>query len=358
VGALACDDSGRLYAGGRFSHAGGTTSRNIARWNGVTWEPLGKGVNGAVYGLAHDKRGTLFAHGAFDSAGDFAVSGIARWDGGDWYPAQAGKDGAIQVTAIGADNAGNAYAAADFYNGNIWNADIGLWKNDEWKVLSGFMEKVRVLKCNRTGDLFAGGEFGSAGGIDVCSVAKWNGSGWKPLGSGICGSVIQAIAFDANGNVYAGGGQFTAAGGVAAKNIARWNGLQWEALGSGVDANVFALECMDSTLYVGGAFNRAGDKASRYFAKVNVHDRQFTASRETGENPARERPACGLSHSVLFVKNSAPRDRILLYSANGRRLRESRGKGPVDLRALSPQLLVVRMVRDGNVIALKRVFCP
>ena len=35
------------------------------------------------------------------------------------------------------------------------------------------------------GDLYAGGDFTTAGGVPAKRIAKWNGSAWSALGSGI-----------------------------------------------------------------------------------------------------------------------------------------------------------------------------
>src|SRR5688572_2838714 len=51
---------------------------------------------------------------------------------------------------------------------------------------------------------------------------------------------VNAAAVDATGNVYVGG-VFIQAGGASAHYIARWNGSTWTVLGSGMNSNVFAL---------------------------------------------------------------------------------------------------------------------
>ena len=63
------------------------------------------------------------------------------------------------------------------------------------------------------------------------------------------------------------GGDFTTAGGVAANHIAKWDGSAWSALGSGMNGNVLALT-LDSSgnLYAGGDFTIAGGKPSAYAA--------------------------------------------------------------------------------------------
>ena len=68
-------------------------------------------------------------------------------------------------------------------------------------------------------------------------------------------------------DLYAGGG-FTTAGGSAAHYIAKWNGSSWSALGSGMNGWVSALAVLGSDLYVGGDFTTAGGKVSAYTARA------------------------------------------------------------------------------------------
>src|SRR5207247_2034491 len=87
-------------------------------------------------------------------------------------------------------------------------------------------------------DVYAGGAFTTAGGSAANHIAKWDGSSWSPLGSGIGGGSfpisVRALAVSGS-DVYAGG-YFTTAGGTAAKFIAKWNGSSWSGLGSGISA--------------------------------------------------------------------------------------------------------------------------
>ena len=98
--------------------------------------------------------------------------------------------------------------------------------------------------------------------MTVNYVAKWNGTAWSALGSGMNNSVY-ALAWDGT-NLYAGG-QFTTVGGVAAKYITKWNGTAWSPLGSGlndVDSGALAIAGGGTNLYVGGSFSIAGGKVS------------------------------------------------------------------------------------------------
>src|SRR5207245_150179 len=119
-------------------------------------------------------------------------------------------------------------------------------------------------------DLYAGGAFTTAGGTAANYVAKWNGSNWTALGSGLNDGVY-ALAVSGSG-VYAGGA-FTAAGGSAADSIAKWNGSSWSALGSGMGGGIFApsvhaLALSGPDLYAGGQFTTAGGKVSGSIARA------------------------------------------------------------------------------------------
>jgi len=79
-------------------------------------------------------------------------------------------------------------------------------------------------------------------------------------------------ALAVSGGVLYAGGYFTTAGGNPANFIARWDGSSWSALGSGVGgtsySHVNALVVSGDTLYVGGEFMRAGDKVSASAAQA------------------------------------------------------------------------------------------
>src|SRR5262249_23542673 len=108
-------------------------------------------------------------------------------------------------------------------------------------------------------NLYAGGAFTNAGGTAANYIAKWDGSNWSPLGSGVSGEVW-ALAVSGT-DIYAGG-YFTDAGGAAANYIAKWNGSTWTTLGGGVAGRdniyhspvVYALAVSDNDLYAGGIF--------------------------------------------------------------------------------------------------------
>src|SRR5207247_3644318 len=79
---------------------------------------------------------------------------------------------------------------------------------------------------------------------------------------------VNAAVVDSSGNLYIGG-NFTIVGDVLANYIAKWDGSRWSALGSGMDCLVLALAVSGSELYGGGAFTTAGGSAANHIAKWN-----------------------------------------------------------------------------------------
>ena len=69
-------------------------------------------------------------------------------------------------------------------------------------------------------NLYAGGYFTTAGGQPAAAVAKWDGTNWSPLGSGMVAGGVHNLCFHGL-DLYAGG-NFATAGGVAATNVAQW----------------------------------------------------------------------------------------------------------------------------------------
>src|ERR1700739_3163820 len=79
---------------------------------------------------------------------------------------------------------------------------------------------------------------------------------WDSVGSGTNKTINALYTF--GGSLYAGG-SFGTAGGVTATRIANWNGTNWQGVASGIaNAGVWALGSNNSTLYARGLFTKAG----------------------------------------------------------------------------------------------------
>ncbi len=122
--------------------------------------------------------------------------------------------------------------------------------------------------------LIAAGSFDGIGGVAANRIARWDGSTWTALGSGLNGIVTSLIVFDdGSGPALYVGGSFTTAGGSAANRIARWDGVSWSTLGAGFDGGVQCLAVFDDgggpSLYAAGSFGSSGGVFVKSVARWN-----------------------------------------------------------------------------------------
>ncbi|MEK9139216.1 MAG: T9SS type A sorting domain-containing protein, partial [Bacteroidota bacterium] len=168
--------------------------------------------------------------------------------------------------------AGGGFTVAGGINAN----SVAKWNGTQWSALgSGMVGEVYTLAVNGA-NLYAGGWFTNAGGVNANRIARWNGTYWFPLGSGM-NSFVYSLS--ASGSDLYAGGYFTTAGGVTANCIARWDGTEWSPLGSGMNESVYAVAAMGNSSYAGGMFTTAGSKQSMYIG------RWFRVSTSVKEEP-------------------------------------------------------------------------
>jgi trimeric autotransporter adhesin len=274
-------NGGNLYAAGDFTTAGAVVANGLARWDGSTWTALGSGIGG--YGSASSdyhalakalaiSGSNLYVGGGFTTVGGIGARSFAKWDGVAWSAAPgAGMNSYVYALAGGRNH---IYAGGEFATvGGVSAAGIAEWNGTAWSPLGsgiggftgGYNDLVYVRAIAPSGnDVYVGGRFVTAGGASANYIARWNGTAWGPLGSGV-DNVVRAIAVHGT-NVYVGG-LFTSAGGTSSSHVARWDGSSWSALGSGTDSSVYALAVIGSDLYAGGSFTSAGGTSASRVAK-------------------------------------------------------------------------------------------
>ena len=266
VGAIAADSNGNVYVGGDFTVAGGMPANGIARWDGSAWHALGSGVDGSVYAIAVSGS-DVYVGGRFASAGGMPASRIARWDGSAWHTLGSGVSGDVYAIVVSGNN---VYVGGTFVSaGGMPVSRIARWDGSAWHALGSGVNYnyaspiVSAIVVNGS-DVYVGGWFTSASGMPANHIARWDGSAWHALGSGVSGGApfpfVRAIAVNES-DVYVGG-NFTSAGGTPANYIVRWDGGAWHALGAGVSGEyptIFALATRGSNVYAGGSAEFAGD---------------------------------------------------------------------------------------------------
>jgi hypothetical protein len=233
----------------------------------------------------------------------------------DWFGlgAFSGANGSVYASVV--DGSGNLYIGGSFTAvGEAQASSIAKWDGSAWSALgSGMNSQVYALAVSGS-DLYAGGYFTTAGGVSANYIAKWNGSAWSALGLGMNNSV-SALAVSGS-DLYAAGG-FITAGGVSANRIAKWNGSAWSALGSGMNDYVSALAVSGNDLYAGGGFITAGGKVSGYAARAYIGIRPRLSILRSGANVTLSWPSAGtagfllehaptVAHPASWTANGAP----------------------------------------------------
>jgi hypothetical protein len=210
------------------------------------------------------------------------------------------------------DSSGNLYAGGAFTNAGGVNgtSNIAEWNGANWLPLGlGLNGSVSSLAFDYSGNLYAGGCFTMAGGVVASNIAQWNGSAWFSLGSGFTGGLVNSLACDSSGNVYAGG-SFTAVDGVTANYIAKWNGTNWSALGSGMNAYVWSLAFAPSgNLYAGGYFTTAGTNVSSAIAEALLSKSSYNLALTNlgdGTNVITGLGTPGYTYALDFAPNLMP----------------------------------------------------
>jgi trimeric autotransporter adhesin len=168
-----------------------------------TWTNMGTGItstNGVVEAVCV-WNGNVYVAGQFTMAGSASVMNIAKWDG------------------------------------NAWSAIPGL----------GTTANHVYALCVYNGALYAGGTFTTPGN----RVAKFDGTSWSPLTSGIGPNVVKALK-SFNGSLFVGG-NFSTAGGNACHHVALWNGTSWTIPSTQNNSDAYCFAIHNNELYLGGA---------------------------------------------------------------------------------------------------------
>ena len=156
------------YAMGPFTQIGGVAAEHIARWDGNSWHALGPGVPtiSSLSNMAIHNDELYVAHSG----------GIERWDGANWHSVLAAPGGIYALVS-------------------------------------------------HDGHLYVGGAFEEIGGVVADRVARWNGTKWFAVGTGLLWNSWVSVRTMASygGNLFIGDG--------SGSDILRWNGV-WNTVAS------------------------------------------------------------------------------------------------------------------------------
>ncbi len=284
-----------LIVGGFFNDAAGVpNSSSLARWNGVRWATLDAGWNstnrGSVWALAVWQNG-LYVGGGYTAIGPLTnANGIARWDGEAWQTLGSGVSGGFSPNVftlrVFDDGSGEKlYAGGRFASLGGVPGLIARWNGSTWEeVGSGIFGGIFAdVECSAAFDdgtgeaLYVGGSDLSIPGFPLCSVARWDGIAWTPVGQYLGGRTTALLVWnDGSGPaLYTSG---TAQPGI--NYLARLEGSTWVPYDGGVGGaslppgsfpSVFGLGTYRGNLVVAGSFTRVGDGASVGAAGLAEH---------------------------------------------------------------------------------------
>lgn len=272
------DGSGpALFAGGRFQSIGGVAANGIAKWSGGQWHALGAGLSAlsVVESMAtfdHLPAGGLIVGGALSGTQGTTLRNIGRWDGQFWSPVGAGRSVAVQTLC-----STSVMGPYTLFAGGGPVETAALWDGVEWNdTLGGGTDNtIYSIAAGEEPDaasIYLGGEFSRIANEPIPFLARRESGGWAPVGGGVNQAVYSLYRSAALGqaSLFAGG-DFTQAGGLSANRIARWDGTAWHALGSGASDRVNCMLVFDDgrgvALFVGGEFMEAGGRVCRHIGR-------------------------------------------------------------------------------------------
>ncbi len=275
-----------LYVGGKFSKAGTVPARGLAKWNGSAWSEVGGGTNDWVRDMAADQQGNLYVVGHFDSVGTLGARGIARWNGSAWASLGAGISpfaGSSMPDVRSVEIIGNdVYITGAFtVAGSAQVSSIAKWNGSAWSSLStGIVNHSSDFPGTGTAlqainnILYAGGAMTKANDQLFSNIVSWNvqtgtfsklsdGSGEKGVYDGSVYTTSQS-----GSKLYAAG-DFSIIGSTRARNIAVYENGEWSPLDSGINGVVNTVLADGNYVYAGGTFGRAGSTTAFHIAKWN-----------------------------------------------------------------------------------------
>ena len=297
--------SGRsLFVGGAFATYGDVELRYVGRWIDGVWDDLEGGMDETVLDLVSDGVGGVYAAGRFTTAGLSSSSparalGVAHWTPSGW----SGSGGvASESTAWERPNvwavapSGDAVVIVGSFEG-VQNADgqtsnaaaIAIRRGTEWSPLSAYRGDRSLGRRPSTNGylrpavlasalspcgsgVLIGGSLPTVGGATAANVALWDGRAWQPIPGQMSSAYYYGYAAEVTALVPVGcaGGrpQFYATGSftqialedgtvVAASGVAFWDGRTWSALeGTMPEGGVRAAAWDQGTLYVAGTLSQ------------------------------------------------------------------------------------------------------
>lgn len=290
----------------------------VYRWNGSSWSELGTGINGQVTSIALSGA-DVYAGGRFTIAGGIAANRIARWKGSAWQPLGSGLDGGVATLNL----SGNVLYAGGYFSsaGGVPADKIAKWDGTNWSALAdGPMLSIAVnapqtqfravtsIVVSDT-DIYAGGGWDLSDYEDIGFVSKWNGSQWSQI-LGCCGFVNTLVG--TGDELYAGKDSW------ADDAVSKWNGSTWSKVGlinKDASGSAGTMAIRGQEIFVGSGFNLGWEYS---FANGEFDGGFSTAGCHVSANFARYViPSASLSGRVITPAGTGLRSALVTLTDSG-----------------------------------------
>ena len=292
----------------RASRVSGGDTEALSRWNGAGWTPVEPArivsltSEGQTSGklAAHDDDGdgnpSLYAAVHVRDGATLVARGLARFDGTTLSavsnatnpPLIDGSIGRMLSGDLDRDGQPDLLIAGRVtsYPQPAGSSGLVMLENGSWSIPGSILidqtpnsgdlsaDIFDIAYADDDGDgvpsLFASGNIDRAGTTMLASVARFDGSEWLPVSSGLSsGAFLGALPRAKGGDDLVAFGSFATAGSVQCRGTARWDGKAWSLLGTpsstlGVDARIIATVMFDhdddgvASIVAGGSFRLAG----------------------------------------------------------------------------------------------------
>jgi hypothetical protein len=257
---------GKMFVGDYFwSASDHPNTKNIAIWNGSTWEGTSIGQPTSDVHEFALFQGNLIVGGNFEHFGTTPLGRIALFDGTNWH--NIGFFG-MWIKALAEFNgelyAGGYHGLRKYLGGTSWEylpiQPIGD---------NGWISEFQVDSFNTF--LYVGGQFMEVAGQSSIGIAMWDGFNWNAI-SGFNNMFIAPQAMKLFQNDLYAGCHYDLINGAYSFRLGRWNGTHWDSIGGNFNDAIHAMEIFRDTIYIGGTFSKFNGERSKGLVKLAMPD--------------------------------------------------------------------------------------
>jgi hypothetical protein len=230
-GALSCATiyNNEMYMGGQFTSVGGVIAKNVVRFDGTDFYPVGNLASSYMVRSIASYKNEIYIGSSFSS--DTVYNGLARWNGSQWRTCGGGLRGGGGTEALSLCVYNNRlYVGGAFYGTkNLTSPSIAVWDTTNWYNIGGihidgFPWGGVINMFTFKNKLYAFGGFDWAGDQHLnAPIAIWNDTSW--CGTKAYMQTTLWLATHYKNEIYVASGDYYL-GTDSVNYVGRWNGGQ------------------------------------------------------------------------------------------------------------------------------------